>query len=217
LAFSKVDNSKEAEEQLKKLNEIINFGHQKNRVHLGAAFVPKETNLNPSTILRGTDIALGEAKKANKDPNSTQESNPQLLIFEKGDETRATINREVVDPDRFNIEKAAFPDRIITEDAITALREGTSPADWSLMVVSPKNMKKINAEKGMTGGDQALIKLAEKIISILGEIPGEKVKIYRFPRAKPVVLAFRPVHPPRAGELLISASSTATSRGFHLS
>lgn len=180
LIFSEVTNQGEAQKVVEELNNNFNRNYEQNQVHLGAAFVPSNCQVTPSETLRGADIALGKAKEANKAPGRARESNPKLLTFKSrttGESPPAVINQKPINHDQLTVEEADFPPEVIQENAVPQLRQYTG----SITAVTPTRMKKINQERGMSGGDQVLTNIVQKIINILEQKePTEKeTKIFK--------------------------------------
>jgi len=125
-------------------------------VHIGASENPKGTDV--STTLRTADLALKRAKEKAK---ATGEFIPVVGVVETSQ--RVLLDNKYLDPQELEIKKPRLPDYVIAENVISVLTKYTGQA----LFLSPAGMKNINAEKGMTGGDEVLNQLAEKIHQLM--------------------------------------------------
>ncbi len=179
LIFSEIANQNETQQAIEELNNNFNRGYEQNQVHLGAAFVPGNSQTTVSEALRGADIALSKAKEANKSPEKEKKSNPKLLLFNPGIATEsppATLNDKPIAQSQFVIEQTDFSEEVVQENAVAQLRTSSG----TITALTPAHMKRINKERGMTGGDTVLKEVAEKAVITLKENINEREPVEIF-------------------------------------
>lgn len=186
LLFLTVNSQNEALELIETLIKALNGGYLENRVHFGAAFVPEGIKVALPTVLRAADIALGKAKEVNKQASEiiTKEeqttSHPQLFSFSQ-EMTAFSQDGEELTKEQLQVRAVEYPPQAIINDPVAALKQDMVERKSShFTALTINEMKRINQEKGQSGGDLCLVNFAQEILRTINyEESSEPIQIYK--------------------------------------
>jgi hypothetical protein len=180
------DSQKEAQDLIETLVKALNGGYLENRVHFGAAFVPGGILVASPTVLRAADIALGKAKEANKQASQATVKGEQAISYPKlftfsQEMTAFSQEGEELTREQLEIKAAQYPSEVVSNDPVAALKQGMAKRKSNhFTALSINEMKRINQERGQSGGDLCLVNFAQEILKIINhEQSSEPIQIYK--------------------------------------
>ncbi len=167
LFFMKINPADDIEQIIAALQK--NFDQA--RVHLGAALREREVNTTASEMLSAADFALGRAKEANKKDPGNEEFYPKLLTFKmENDELGAFLGSEKIAEEKLEPRSVDYGEKVVVENPVSELKNFmrefmSEEKSLFLTFFSPTNMRQINQERGMAGGDKVLQDLAKILLT----------------------------------------------------
>ncbi len=160
------------EEIIKLFYSHLNRDHFK--AYVAGAHLPPHQEARLQEVLRVADLSLNRAKGEYK-----ADGRGVTIASLQGKQWQ--LNDQPVPPEQLRIEKYEFPDFLITSDPVRQIKELQENGWQPFLLFSPNEMKKINAQIGMTKADELLSKLVEEVNSYfetnLGQEEYKMVKI----------------------------------------